>query len=85
MANHTVVDALKLFATHRIFTGKPVSRGYVQSRLTGKIVWACPHRHRYPGAANAQKCAEKALRAILRGHTAVMGVPAFVQQHEAAQ
>lgn len=57
---------MKLVAIHRVFTGKPVSRGYVMDRDTGKVVWACPHRHRYQHAINAQMCAEKHLRKMVR-------------------
>jgi len=49
-------------ATHRIFTGVPVSRGYVYDRQTGRPVGGCPHRHRYGHARRAQACAERALR-----------------------
>ena len=57
----------RLYATHRVFTGRPVSRGYVMDRLTGQVVWACPHRHRYRHARRAQECAEKQLRRMMRG------------------
>lgn len=53
---------MSLIATHRIFTGVPVSRGYLLDKTTGKIVWGCPHRHRYNNAKAAQQCAERELR-----------------------
>lgn len=60
-------DRPRYYATHRMFTGVPCSRGYVYDRHTGRVVLACPHRHRYPGgAARAQACAERMLRAWLR-------------------
>ena len=56
----------RFFATHRIFTGVPVSRGYIYDRQTGKPVWNCGHRHRNNHARLAQLCAERALRRFLR-------------------
>ena len=57
---------MKLYATHRVFTGNPVSRGYVYDRDTGKVVWACPHRHRYGHTKQAQLCAEKQLKRLAK-------------------
>ena len=53
----------RYFAWTRVFTGIPVSRGYVRDRQTGKIIMACSHKHRTEPAA--MKCAEKLLRAYL--------------------
>mgnify|MGYP001600421724 CR=1 FL=1 len=60
---------MTLYATHRVFTGRPVSRGYIYDRDTGRCVWACPHRHRYRHARRAQECADRELRRRRRrGH-----------------
>jgi hypothetical protein len=50
----------KLFATTRMFTGRPTSRAYVYDRETGKVVVACPHRHRKH--KTALRCSERLLR-----------------------
>ena len=58
-----------IVATHRIFTGRAVARGYLLDSITGKIIWSCPHFHKsliHLGGKNAgtfaQRCAEKELR-----------------------
>lgn len=56
----------EIVAIHRIFTGVPVSRGYLLDRRTGRCIGGCPHRHRYNHARRAQECAEKALRFFRR-------------------
>ena len=59
------MDTTGLYATHRIFTGVPISRGYVMDRHSGRVIWACPHRHRYGHAVQAQRCAERELSRML--------------------
>ncbi len=49
-----------IIASHRVFSGKLTSKGYLYDRKAGVVIWACPHYHRK--AARAQGCAEAKLK-----------------------
>lgn len=62
-----------LYAATRMFTGRPMHRGYVMSRSTARVVAACPHLHRtrrrptyVSGAAFAMRCAKRMLVELSR-------------------